>query len=115
MLEGFGVTITGDQKTAGARDTQRVTQRDRRMSEPMRQIFGQHHKLNSSEQASLWSTCIFAFDANCLLNIYRYADSTRADLFRVLEGMKGRIWVPYQAAKEFYKNRVMVIRDQKGK
>lgn len=50
-----------------------------------------------------------------LLNIYRYADATRDDLFKVLQGLGGRTWIPYQAAKEFYRNRIAVIREQHRK
>jgi len=85
------------------------------MTPLMRDTFGHHHRLSESDRESLWKTCTFALDANCLLNIYRYADSTRSDLFRVLKGLTGRIWIPYQAAKEFYKNRVEIIREQRSK
>jgi hypothetical protein len=81
----------------------------------MKQIFSQHHRLSEEEQKALWNECIFTLDANALLNIYRYADATRDDLFRVLEGLKGRIWISHQAAKEFYKNRITVIKDQRKK
>jgi hypothetical protein len=81
----------------------------------MKQLFSHHHKLSADEQEALWSQCVFILDANVLLNIYRYADSTREDLFRVLERLSTRVWVPYQAAKEFYKNRITVIKEQKRK
>src|ERR1051325_7100468 len=42
-------------------------------------------------------------------------DATRQDLFRVLEGVRARVWVPYQAAREFYRNRIEVIGEQRRK
>lgn len=81
----------------------------------MKQMFSQHHRLSEAERNELWKQCIFTLDANALLNIYRYADSTRGDLFKVLEMLNGRVWIPYQAAKEFYKNRITIIKEQKKK
>ena len=37
-------------------------------------------------------------DANVLLNLYRYPEPARKDLFKVLNKIKERIWVPYHAA-----------------
>jgi len=78
----------------------------------MRDTFGQHHLLSEEQKADLWNQASFSLDASTMLNIYRYADATREDLFRVLRALTGRIWVPYQAAKEFYRNRIQVIREQ---
>ncbi|MHB1298653.1 MAG: PIN-like domain-containing protein [Gemmatimonadaceae bacterium] len=81
----------------------------------MRDTFRQHHRLTDAERQEIWQASTFALDANVLLNIYRYADATREDLFRVLQGLRGRVWVPYQAAKEFYARRIDVIREQRNK
>jgi hypothetical protein len=81
----------------------------------MRDAFKQHHRLSDAEREQLWKTCSFALDANVLLNIYRYGDSTRDDLFKVLNGLKGRVWVPFQAAREFYRRRIDVIQEQRSK
>jgi len=85
------------------------------MALSMKQLFSQHHRLSEEETASIWKECVFTLDANALLNIYRYADATRDDLIRVLDGLKDRIWISHQAAKEFYKNRIGVIKDQRKK
>lgn len=85
------------------------------MTQSMRELFRQHHRLTDAERSALWATCTFALDANVLLNIYRYADSTRDDLFKVLERLAGRVWVPFQAAREFYRNRIDVIQEQRAK
>ncbi|MGD0913537.1 MAG: PIN-like domain-containing protein, partial [Terracidiphilus sp.] len=81
----------------------------------MKDLFRQYHRPTDAEQKTLWEECIFALDANALLNVYRYADSTRNDFFGVLEGLGARVWVPYHAAREFYKNRIAVIREQTKK
>jgi hypothetical protein len=85
------------------------------MCPTIRDLFKHHHKLADAERNALLSECTFALDANVLLNVYRYADSTRDDLFKVLEGLGGRVWVPYQAATEFYRRRIEVIREQREK
>lgn len=61
---------------------------------------------------SLWSECVFVFDANILLNLYRYSDSTRNEFLHILQTIKQRIWLPNRAAEEYFKNRTKVIYDQ---
>src|SRR5437667_3619244 len=85
------------------------------MPPSMRDAFREHHRLTEVEIAGLFKECIFAFDANVLLNIYRYALTTRSDLFRVLRHLQNRIWVPYQVCKEFYARRLDIIREQAEK
>lgn len=50
-------------------------------------------------------------DANVLLNLYRYTDTARDDLFSVLERLEERLWVPHQVLAEFWRNRDGVLRD----
>jgi hypothetical protein len=47
-----------------------------------------------------------------LLNIYRYSPETQASFFTILERLKERIWIPHQAAIEYFKNREEVIDSQ---
>ena len=81
----------------------------------MRERFRHHHDLTIAEKAGLWETCTFVFDANVLLNIYRYTDQARDDLFRSLESVRDRIWMPHQSIHEFYRNRIGVIEEQDKK
>ena len=60
----------------------------------------------------LWGVALIALDANVLLNLYRYSDSTRAALINVLELLKDRVWITNQVAKEYFSNRLKVIGDQ---
>ncbi|HSS33263.1 MAG TPA: PIN-like domain-containing protein [Solirubrobacterales bacterium] len=53
-------------------------------------------------------------DANVLLNLYRYTDGARDDLFSVLERLGDRLWAPHQALAEFWRNRDSVLRDPRG-
>ncbi len=48
---------------------------------------------------------IVVLDANTLLNLYRFDPNAREDLFAVLERISERLWMPYQVAREFWRNR----------
>lgn len=78
----------------------------------MRDLFSEYYRLTQGEFDFLWSECVFCFDANVLLDVYRYTPDTRNRLLAVLEKLQERIWIPYQVAKEFHENRIKVIRDQ---
>jgi len=52
---------------------------------------------------------LVVIDANVLLNLYRYNESTRDDLLGVLQKVGDRLWVPHQVMTEFWRNRVGVL------
>lgn len=57
----------------------------------------------------LWENCVFIFDTNVLLNLYRYKEETRDAFFDVLEKIGIKKWLPYQVGYEYHKNRLDVI------
>lgn len=61
----------------------------------------------------VWETCLFALDANVLLDLYRLSNGGRETWLSVLEFLAKdqRLFVPYQALFEFYKNRMTVVRE----
>ena len=61
------------------------------------------------EKKQLWNGCVFVFDTNVLLNLYRYTANTRDTLLTALDDLKDRVWIPYQVAYEYAKNRFDVI------
>jgi hypothetical protein len=61
---------------------------------------------------NIWEDCLFVFDANVLLNLYRYKKTTQETLFSILEKFSDRLFLPYQAAYEYQKNRITVITEQ---
>lgn len=65
-----------------------------------------------SDIENLWDECIFVLDANVLLSLYRYSDSTRSELLQVFEALAGRLWIPNQVAYEYLNNRLTVIGEQ---
>jgi uncharacterized membrane-anchored protein YhcB (DUF1043 family) len=60
----------------------------------------------------LWKNCLFGFDANVLLNLYRYTPNTKDSLLAILEKVSDRIWLPHQAAYEYHNRRLDVIQQQ---
>jgi hypothetical protein len=50
-------------------------------------------------------------DANVLLELYRFTRQAREELIKILEQLQERVWVPHQAAAEYYLHRSDAIRD----
>lgn len=81
----------------------------------MKNTFVYHSREEQNKIKEIWEKGIFIFDANVLLNLYRYEKNTAEDMFGVLEDLQGRIWIPYQVGMEFHKNRLSIIAEQKRK
>jgi hypothetical protein len=77
--------------------------------EKMRDLFPGHYRPNDSEFQDMWLNGLFVFDANVLLDIYRYSDETADSLLKTFEKLENRIWIPYQAALEYHRNINTVI------
>lgn len=54
---------------------------------------------------------IVAFDANVLIDLYRYTEQARADLLAAMDGLGRSLWVPHQALEEFWRSRERVLDD----
>ena len=78
----------------------------------MRSTFPEFFVGESERQEKLWADCIFVFDTNVLLDLYRFSDSARDALFKVMESLGERLWIPYQVAIEYFDNRLGVIEAQ---
>lgn len=78
----------------------------------MRSTFPEFFVGESERQEKLWADCIFVFDTNVLLDLYRFSDSAREALFKVMESLGERLWIPYQVAIEYFDNRLGVIEAQ---
>lgn len=78
----------------------------------MREHFSHYYRPTEEEFEKLWHDCIFAFDANVLLDVYRLSPESRDRLLEVMEAFSDRIWIPYQVGYEFHKDRWDVIRKQ---
>lgn len=76
----------------------------------MEEKFPGYRKLQEEDFSRLWNECIFVFDTNVLLNLYRYKTSTRDELLRIFDKIKDRIWIPHQVALEYHDERLNVIK-----
>jgi hypothetical protein len=72
----------------------------------MREMFPGYFRPTTADLTVLWSNCLFAIDANVILNLYRYSPKTRKALETAMMSVAGRIFLPHQAAKEFFRNRL---------
>ncbi len=79
----------------------------------MENQFPGYYQRTEEELETLWQDGLFVLDANVLLNPYRYSEDTRKELFRILRGVQEQLWIPHQAAEEFHRARLDVIRGQK--
>lgn len=75
----------------------------------MRSRFKGHFAEPQEEITRLWKTATFVFDANVLLNLYRYSDTARDEFVKLLKNIQDRCWLPEQCVHEFFANRHSVI------
>jgi hypothetical protein len=78
----------------------------------MRSSFNEFYGYTKVNIKDIWDQCIFVFDANVLLNLYRYTDPTREQLLKIFDQLKERIWIPHQVGLEFHFNRATVVQEQ---
>ncbi len=78
----------------------------------MKSSFPGHFKENEKDLRQIWDSSLFIFDANILLNLYRYSDTTRNEFLRLLAKIKNRSWIPHRSAEEYLNNRLTVIDQQ---
>lgn len=72
----------------------------------------EHYWVASEDELSqALASSLVVVDTNILLDLYRRADTLREDLFRILERIGDRLWVPHQVAEEFWRNRAVVLDD----
>jgi hypothetical protein len=68
----------------------------------MKKMFPGYYRPSDEEFEQLWAECVFVFDANVLLNLYRYSPDTSKELLGILEEISGRLWLPHQFALEYH-------------
>ncbi|MEV0677597.1 PIN-like domain-containing protein [Actinosynnema sp. NPDC050436] len=71
--------------------------------------FPGHRLPSDGELDAALGAALVVVDANVLLNLYRYNESTRVDLLGVLSRLGERLWVPHQVMQEFWRNRLSVL------
>lgn len=78
----------------------------------MRTKFPGYYKPTTEEFENLWKTAIIVLDTNVLLDLYRYSDETVSVLLENINGLKERIFIPYQVSLEYHRNLNEVISTQ---
>lgn len=78
----------------------------------LKKLFPGYIKNSATEISTLWKKAYISFDANVLLNLYRYSDSTKSEFIRVILGVKDRTFITHQAFEEYLRNRHTVISNQ---
>ncbi|MEJ7736364.1 MAG: PIN-like domain-containing protein [Chitinophagaceae bacterium] len=78
----------------------------------MKKKFPEYYRMTENELMEIWKNCIFIFDANILLSLYRYSERTKNGLLNLMRKFFERIWLPHQSALEYNRNRFEVIAEQ---
>jgi len=76
----------------------------------MKEVFPAYYPLTEDDFSKLWDECLFVFDTNVLLNLYRYKTETHDQLFDIFDKIKESLWLPHQVALEFHEERMPVIK-----
>ncbi|EGR0745629.1 TPA: PIN-like domain-containing protein [Vibrio parahaemolyticus] len=81
----------------------------------MKSTFKNFYNLTDSEVSEVWNSedTLVVFDTNVFLNLYGYTEQTRADFFKVLDGIKKNLWIPYHVGLEYQLQRLSVISAEK--
>lgn len=80
----------------------------------MREMFPEYYRPTQEELAEKFRECVFCFDTNVLLNLYRYTSESRASLLQALEKVKDRVWLPNRVAFEYQRRRTDILLNQIG-
>ncbi len=80
----------------------------------MKSLFPGHYPHSEDESDRIWKESVVVLDTNAVLNIYRYTPKTREAYLGLLRSLReaNRLWIPYQVAEEFHRNRSTVINGQ---
>lgn len=78
----------------------------------MDQLLSALIRKTDEEKKDIWEHCLFVVDANILLNLYKYSESTRKQLIEIMNKLSDNLWIPHQVALEFLYNRTKKIHEQ---
>ena len=76
----------------------------------MRERYRWYLPATADELNEIWARGILTVDANVLLDLYRYHESTREALIGAIEQWRGELWLTAQVAEEFFRNRGTAMR-----
>ena len=78
----------------------------------MRKQFPGYYYPQEEEYSQKFKECVFCFDTNVLLNLYRYTSESRDNLIKTIQVVKDRVWLPHQVGVEFQRLRIDVFLSQ---
>lgn len=78
----------------------------------MKHIFPGYYPSTAASINLAVEETLIVFDANVLLNLYRYPAETSKDLLAIMDCISNRIWLPHQVALEYHRNRLTVVSEQ---
>jgi DNA-directed RNA polymerase specialized sigma24 family protein/predicted nucleic acid-binding protein len=78
----------------------------------MRELFTGYSKKTEEEVKDIWENALITFDTSVILNLYRYSESTRNTILKLITKFQDRVFLPYQVALEYNRNRFEVISEQ---
>lgn len=81
----------------------------------MKKYFSGYYRHPEDDFKYLWDNAFFVFDASILLNLFRYSEKTTQTLINLFTGLKERLWLPYQSAKEYHENMLKVISQEESR
>lgn len=74
--------------------------------------FEEYRSASEEEYRNVMMCGLVVADTNVLLDLYRYQAQTRNDLLSALARL-GNLWLPHQVLSEFWRNRLVTIRDSR--
>ncbi len=75
----------------------------------LQRIFPEYYEPTGKALEDLWHDAIIVLDTSVLLDFYEYAPSAREQAFASLRAIQERLWMPYQVALEYQRNRITII------
>lgn len=75
----------------------------------MKDKFPEYYRPSGDDLRTLFNSCIFVFDTNALLDIFRLGESYAKKVLELIRKYHDRIVIPFQVAKEYHKNYLETI------
>ncbi len=75
----------------------------------MKNIFTGYNKKTEDEIKNIWNEGLITFDANVLLDFYRFSKKSKEGFINLIKELTSKIFLTHQAALEFHRNRFEVI------
>lgn len=79
----------------------------------MRTLFSEYYTLSNEEYERVWKDSLIVFDTNVLLDLYRRSEDACVEILDIMKSYEARLWLPYQVAWEFQRNRIVLVCSQR--